>query len=139
MNTARREMGPNVAEQRIRRTLKLSTPSGTKFNHQSGDSVRVYREDTNKWVGTYRISRLSGRTIHLTDGKSTRPFKITQIIPATTTNHDTDWQSTLRTLEKQSDIKLIFNLPCLDIEEKCSSHKYTRMLTSYIRGTKWVA
>lgn len=103
MNTARREMEAYVAEQRICTALQSRLPPATKFALKLGQDVRVYREEHRKWVGPYKIDRITDKMIYVTDGKVTKPFNVTQVIPAGNTNKDTDWKNTLAEMEAMTD------------------------------------
>lgn len=104
LNAARREMEASVAEQHIRLALTSKLPLATRFNLEPGQQVRVYREEHRRWIGPYnKVARISDKQVYITDGKTTRPFNITHVIPATAISKDTDWKQTLRHLDNQTD------------------------------------
>lgn len=103
LSTARREMEAYVAEQRICISPINKLPPAPKFALQPGQPVTVFQEEHRRWLVPYTIDRINDKIIHITDGKKTRPFNITQAIPGTATSQDADWQSTLNQLDKQND------------------------------------
>lgn len=94
---ALRNIEQNVSEQLIRRALSWNLSPASKLKLRPGDTVRVYREDVQKWLGPYTISRLQHKTIHISDGKI-RPFNITQDISATAQPRDHDWKKKISQL-----------------------------------------
>ena len=106
---ARLEMGRIVTEQRIARALKSKLPPAVTHNLNPGDNVLVFREKKKRWIGPYRVSRIEEKRIFITDGKSTRPFSITQVLPYTADKRDLELKRLLKglaELQSQPDIAI---------------------------------
>ena len=98
MVDARLEMGRIVTEQRISRALRSKLPPAVLHNIKAGDNVLVYREAKKRWIGPYTVNRVEDKLAFLSDGKTSRPFSVTQILPYTADKRDLDLKRLLKGL-----------------------------------------
>ena len=108
---ARLEMGSIVSEQRITRALRSKLPPAVLHNKNAGDDVLVFREKKKRWVGPYKVNRVEDKMAFITDGKTTRPFSVTQILPYTAHKRDIELKRLLTGLAE------VQTLPELNITE----------------------
>lgn len=67
---ARAEMGSIFAKFKISAALRSKPPPATKYVLPSGDNVRIYKENANRWCGPVKIIRSDGKQVTVSDGKS---------------------------------------------------------------------
>ena len=94
----RLEMGEIVTEQRIARALNSKLPPAVTHDVKAGDEVFVFREKKKRWIGPYKVNRVEDKRVFITDGKTSRPFSITQLFPFTADKRDLDLKLLLRGL-----------------------------------------
>lgn len=78
---AQLEMRRVIAEQRITHSLCFKLPLALSHNIRTGDQGPVYRGKSHRWVGPYAVQRLEGKRAFVTDGFSTCPFNVAQLLP----------------------------------------------------------
>lgn len=81
VRTARSQLVNIVAEMRSNVALKSRLPFATRFHFKPGQMIRVYRQQSRKWEGTFNIERMEGKHVCITDGKKLKRFSCTQILP----------------------------------------------------------
>lgn len=62
LKAAKEEMERISAEQKLLRALRSKLPPSAKYHIQPGDIVRVFREETRKWIGPFKVLKSSGRS-----------------------------------------------------------------------------
>ena len=85
---ARIEMGKIVREQRIAHALKSKLPPAVTHYVKAGDEVFVFREEGKRRIGPYKVNRVEDKRVFISDGKTSRPFNITQVLPFTADKSD---------------------------------------------------
>lgn len=94
MKAPRCEMDTITAENRIKKALRSRLQPATRYHIVPGDLVRVYREDSRKWVGPVQVTRVDHKIIYVTDGVKTKAFNRVQNLPVRTNNPSEDEQLT---------------------------------------------
>lgn len=97
---ARLEMGRIVTEQRITRALRSKLPPAVTHDIRVGQESLVYREKKKRWVGPYTVSRIEDKRAFISDGKSTRPFNLSKLLPHTADKVDLELFRILKDLSE---------------------------------------
>lgn len=63
-----------IAQARIQTALRSKLSPENNFPIRPGDDVHVYREKTKRLDGTFKVSKVSDKTISVTDGEMQTPF-----------------------------------------------------------------
>ena len=81
IRAARAEMAQITAEDRIRRALKGKLPPNARITIKAGDLVRVYREDSRKWVGPFPVVRVERKQVTVNWDGTLRHFNLSTVMP----------------------------------------------------------
>lgn len=80
IRTTRQEMERLSAELRVKEALKAKLLSATRYDFSVRKYFREYSEKSRTWEGLFKITKIMGKKIWITDGKI-QPFSRTQILP----------------------------------------------------------
>lgn len=86
LKTTKEEMLRISADQKLLRDLISKLPPSTKYHVQPGDLVRVYREETKKWICPVQGVKTERKIIHVSDGVKNKAFNASQFMPITIRN-----------------------------------------------------
>ena len=81
LDTARNEMETIAAELRIQLALRSKLRPATKYLVEPGDLVLVYLEKTKRYEGSFTVTTVRDKEVHLKMKGVEKHFNISQIVP----------------------------------------------------------
>lgn len=103
LSMARAEMSTIAAELRISQAIRYNIPPAIHFKFRPGDDVRVYNEKERRWCGPFKIMRLSGREVVVTNGIKTPTYGTSQVLPSVAVTHDRDLRKLLSGMKNHTE------------------------------------
>lgn len=90
LQSSRAYMDQITVEQRIHLALKSNIPPCYRYLLKPGNLVRVYREQSKRWIGPAQVIKVELKLVLLTDGVKEKQFNAAQVMPIETGHPETE-------------------------------------------------